>query len=112
MQTKITLLIIALACAGCTTATRTVTITPQPNGTNQVSQTTHVSTFLTTVQGFDDMVDANGVSHTIIANYAGDVQMMREVRGMANDLMSKAVLMANTNLIGNSNFLATLQPAK
>jgi hypothetical protein len=93
-----------LLLCGCTTATRTVT------GSGGTTQSTKVSTFLTTVQGFDDSVSPDGTSHTIIANYASDVQAMQVLAGAILQAMKVTAIAGNTNLVNNTNFATLLAP--
>jgi hypothetical protein len=84
-------LVLAILC-GCTTATRTVT---SPGG---IKSTTKVSTFLTTVQGFNDSVAADGSQITTIANYASDVQAMQVLlNGMIQAAKIGAMASGSTN---------------
>ena len=102
------MLMVLLACAGCTTASR---VSVAKDGTQTTSK---VSTFLTTASGFSDVVTTPDgvVSSTSLANYASDTQAIIAIGNILNSLMSKAVLLANTNLAGNTNLLAGFGPIK
>ena len=102
------LLVGLLAFTGCTTASR---VSVAKDGTQTTSK---VSTFLTTATGFSDTVSTPDgvVSQTTLANYASDVQAIIALGNIVNNLASKMLMAGNTNLIGNTNFLATLAPSK
>lgn len=103
MKIKPTIVIISLACAaatGCTTASRTIT------GDSGIKQSTKVSTFLTTIQGFHDQITPDGTSETSMENYAADTQAIIAIGQILDNLMSKAILLASS---GNTNLSPMLK---
>ena len=94
-------LLIALVCAGCISASRTTT-----SKTGDVTQT-RILAVLQTVNGLDDTVGADGSSHTALANLTGDTAMAQVLGGLILQAMKTGAIAANTNLLGNTNFLAT-----
>jgi hypothetical protein len=97
MNPRLALSLLAVAlCFGCTIATRTITAT---DGT--VTKT-RVSSFLTAVTGFKDVVASpDGViSSTSLDNYAGDVNSINAIGNLMMQGAKLAMLASgNTNVL-------------
>jgi hypothetical protein len=89
--TSVVSIVMLAALCGCTTASRTITSTTGEKSTSKAS------TFLTTFQGYDDSISADGATHTSIANYSSDVQAILAIGQILDNVMSKAIILAGNN---------------